>query len=172
MRLTAPSLRLTAEPAGPTCGNAHHHSFDAPVDATAERSSPGAAALRVEEQLSSDTLTLLRRVRVAAAAALITAEALPERLNTPLRALMGTLKHEPRTAHAEKAWLRVRRLALSFGFSRPGFLPTMLVRQCHQHVRRKARIQSLQFYRRRSAATERPAQWGQERRVCPRWGQH
>ena len=91
------------------------------------------AALRVEEQLSSDTLTATRRVRVAAAAALITAEALPERLNTPLRALMGTLKQDPDSARRSVA--ARRRLALSLGFSRPGFLATMLVRQCHQHVR-------------------------------------
>ena len=35
--------------------------------------------------------------------------------------------------HAE-AWLRARRLALSFGYSRQGRLPTMLVRRCDNHV--------------------------------------
>ena len=78
--------------------------YDAPADATAEAVIAWRGrALRVEEQLLSDMHKLQRRVRVAAAAALITAEALPERLNTPLRALMCTLKHEPDSARRSVA---------------------------------------------------------------------
>ena len=113
VRLAAATLRLAAEPATPSTGNAHRHSFDAPADAAAEAVVAWRGrALRVEEQLSSDTHTLQRRVRVAAAAALIAAEALPERLNTPLRALVSTLKQEPDSARRSVAARATARLVI------------------------------------------------------------